>query len=198
MWYRSPKTARRTKRASRPGDGQNLALIAGEINGSLTLSAGAGDDVVELADTAVVGRSVTLALGDGDNTMELAGAVLGNLKLTGGEGDDLVTIAPGAMVAGNVSLRLGTGDNSVEHAGDIGGDLRVSSLNANDVVNIDPDATVGGVTDLNLGLTGARGPRQWTRPCLAEELAGTVDCDHELHLPSKNDNREARANRASR
>jgi hypothetical protein len=108
------------------------------VNGSLRLSAGAGDAFFLIdPGTAVRGRA-TISGGSGSDTVSVAGTFDRSLSVHLGNGNDSISLAACASVLGNVSLTAGNGNDSVTADGTVGGNLRFLLGNGNDTVTVGP------------------------------------------------------------
>ncbi|MFO0925546.1 MAG: hypothetical protein U0736_00695 [Gemmataceae bacterium] len=143
------------------GEGQNYSSLKGYHYGSLYVSGGSSNDIVNVPSLSV-GGNLTLALGGGPNSFAVTTLLQlgGSLSYTGGNGVDSITVPSAGKfnAGGSVVLNLGPalgadGSNSVnlQHVTTAGA-LTVNGGNGTDSVWIEDDVFIG--TDLNLLLRG--------------------------------------------
>jgi hypothetical protein len=89
------------------GDGDNTVTVAGTIDGSVMYDGRDGDDVITIAETAIIADSVFARLGDGNNSVTHNGQIDGDLNVVSANEDDTVTVAETAVVGGKTNLGLG-------------------------------------------------------------------------------------------
>jgi hypothetical protein len=144
-----------------------VRLKGGTVMGTLSVTGGAGADVVEFAADSdlAIGGSAAIRLGDGVNVVRGLGVgrlvtVGGAFTYTGGVGND--TFRPDATgvslrIGGDAKFTFGTGKgfdtNVAEFEGlSVGRSLTITGAAGADAVNITGPLQVGGATTVNLGV----------------------------------------------
>jgi hypothetical protein len=132
------------------GDGDNDLMVTGEV-GSLAVCGGDGADMVAIAATAILSRSVSTKLGGGDNSFTHNGTIEGRLLVSARDGADTVSVAEGATIGGTAKIALGDGDNSTTVAGTIDGNLAYHGGDGNDSVTLAETASIADSFHARLG-----------------------------------------------
>jgi len=137
------------------------------ITKSISVSLGAGNDVLSMASTQF-GGTLKVDLGDGDNIFSLTRGSAASLAYQGGADEDLVFLA-GATIPGSVSVNAGDGENLVDIGGVLfGGDLTVKAGDGPDYLT-----SVGAIPSRIAGkFSAALGDGDNTISLIARVIAG--------------------------
>ena len=155
------------------GGDDSVRLRGGWLMGNVSVTGGAGADILELASDIdlTIGGSASFRLGDGVNIVRGLGIghtvnIGGSFTYTGGTGND--HFRPDAAgvslrVGGDAKFTLGTGrgfdSNLVEFEGlSVGRNLTITGAAGEDTVHVTGPLQVGGATAVNLGF----GPNTFT------------------------------------
>jgi hypothetical protein len=148
------------------GGGLNAAVVQGSVGRNLTITTGAGTDLIDLVRLQVAGATRIVTGGGADSLSINDGVIFSGTFFTDlGAGDDSIIVAAGTAATNPVTfqktatIRTGAGNDSLTlgEAVDSGGTADTAAV-------FQAGGTVDGGTGLNLfdGLTPAQSPSQFT------------------------------------
>ena len=125
------------------GDGTNMLKVARDIDKS-TVTAGSGDDTVNVGNHITADSNINL--GSGNNTITV-GTNIDNSKVTTGNGDDTVNV--GNWIREHSDINLGNGNNTLT-VGNIIVNSTVVTGDGNDTIKV-KNAIIGSTIKLGAG-----------------------------------------------